>query len=495
MNTDGIKHRIGNLEVNAFSVASWATWLAIPSWNIVLDMGLCIAPMLEIDRLFLSDLREEHYQGLLMWLRKAQEIKGQDTHQIFIHKKNVKALRTLIEAIPDYENSNLNYEIIGLEDGKKVILDNKKTMTVFEISHDIPALGCMITEPRRQLKREYSQLNADEIKLSIKEGQDIFDVIDKPILAYISKAFPQIFNDHPELLNSEKLIIGCDSFDDVLEYGQNNSGDESELTNSHIRPLSIKLENFQGKNLVFFHVPSKFTHCDIHAFLLPRLPVSQRNKLSILPYRNNVSEGCKTPCSSIPDEPLKDAEREELSPLYWEIKEYPGYFGYRKSKIHGHFTDKYGTYQIAWAINGTLLDQRSALQLYEDAYYQFLKRNPELTDWLINTAADIYDTLPSNVISGINYEMQDPNKPNHYHDIAIRRCLLRLHKWFKGDHLVEIRGLRSEGYVLNPGIVPFHQPKLIHQPEWKANWIIPWSIESFWQSNKVIITPKDDSDL
>ena len=132
------------------------------------------------------------------------------------------------------------------------------------------------------------------------------------------------------------------------------------------------------------------------------------------------------------------------------------------------------------------------MQLYEDAYYQFLKRNHELTDWLLNTAADIYDTSPGNLVSGINYEIQDPNKPNHYHDIAIRRCILRLNKWFKGDHLVEIRGLRSEGYTLNPGIVPFHKPELIHQPEYKANWIIPKSIESFWQSNKVIITPKSD---
>ena len=490
---DGIKHRIRNLEVIAFSVASWATWLAIPSWNIILDIGLCIDPMLKISRLFLSVLQEEHYQGLLMWLRKVRNNKDQETPRIYIHRKNVKALKTLIEAMPDYENSNLNYEIIGLEDGEKVILDSKKTMTVFEISHDIPALGCVIAESRRQLKREYRHLNAEEIKKSIKEGQDIFDVIDKPLLAYISKATPQIFDDHPEILNSETLIIGCDSFDDVMEYDLNNSGEESELTNSHIRPLSIELENFQGKNLVFCHIPSKFTHCDIHAFLLPRLPVSQRHKLSILPYRSASFSEDKTQVSLIPDELLKDAEQEERCPLYWEIREYPGYFGYRKSKMHDHFAEKYGTYQIAWEVNDQLLNWRSAMQLYEDAYYQFLKRNPELTDWLVNTAADIYDTSPSNLGSGINYDIQDRNKPNHYHDIAIRRCLLRLNKWFKGDHLVEIRGLRSEGYVLNPAIVPFNQPELIHQPEWKANWIIPGSIESFWQSNKVIIIPKEDS--
>ncbi|MDP8210328.1 MAG: hypothetical protein P9M05_05920 [Candidatus Stygibacter australis] len=492
---DGIKHRIGNLEVNAFSVASWASWLAIPSWNIILDIGLCLAPMQNISRLYISNLNEEHYQGLSMWLRRVNKIEHLGIPQIYIHKKNVKALRTLIDAMAIIQNSSFHYEIIGLQDGDKVKLDSKKTLTVFEISHNIPALGCLIAESGRHLKKDCQHLNADDIKKSIKEGIDIFDIIEKPLLTYISNANPKIFDSHPELLNSETMITGCNSFDNFMEYDpivQNNCGKGSEPANSHIRPLAIKLANFQGKNLVFCHVPSKFTHCDIYAFLLPRLPISQRGKLSILPYRNNPAGEQKTHCPSIPNEPLQEIEPKLLSPSSWEIKEYPGYFGYRKSKLHDHFAEKYGTFQIAWEVNGQLLQWRSAMQLYEDAYYQFLKRNHELTDWLLNTAADIYDTSPGNVGSGINYEIQDPNKPNHYHDIAIRRSILRLNKWFKGDHLVEIRGLRSEGYTLNPGIVPFHKPELIHQPEYKANWIIPKSIESFWQSNKVIITPKSD---
>jgi hypothetical protein len=54
---------------------------------------------------------------------------------------------------------------------------------------------------------------------------------------------------------------------------------------------------------------------------------------------------------------------------------------------------------------------------------------------------------------------------------------------------VQIRGLDSEAYVLNPGLVPFHRPELICQPEWESDWCQPGSVESFWQSNKVVITP------
>ena len=67
----------------------------------------------------------------------------------------------------------------------------------------------------------------------------------------------------------------------------------------------------------------------------------------------------------------------------------------------------------------------------------------------------------------------------------MRRCLMRLGTWFRGDHLVEIRGRDSEGFRLNPGQIPFHLPEMIVQPE-QTGWWEPGSVESFWQANKVL---------
>ncbi|HOU94965.1 MAG TPA: hypothetical protein PLU22_28135, partial [Polyangiaceae bacterium] len=56
---------------------------------------------------------------------------------------------------------------------------------------------------------------------------------------------------------------------------------------------------------------------------------------------------------------------------------------------------------------------------------------------------------------------------------------------FQGTELVRIRGRGSAGYRLNPGVVPFHAPEAILKPE-LVGWWQPGSIESFWQSNKVL---------
>jgi hypothetical protein len=475
----GREFQIGKLKVNTFSVADWASWLVIPSWDIIIDIGQCIVPMLSISRLFISSLQEEHYQGIALYI--TYKALNQETPQIYIHARNAEVLKAIIKTLPNTRKLCLRYDITGLEDGDEVILDNRKVMKVFETTQNAYDLGCIIAEPKRQLKEDYRNLTSAEINKSIGEKKDIFDVKNKPLLAYIPRATPRLFDAHPEIFKSEVLITGCGKFDTI--------GKSSKSNESQILTVAKKLKKFQGKYLVFNQVQAKYTSCDVYAFLLPRIPVIQRHKLSIIPYRDKIAPKAACQISSRPEKLSFDAIQEFLPATEWQIVEYPGYFGYKKAKLMNDFLARYGEFQIAWEVNKHLLCRQSALQLYENAYFQYLNDNPELTDWLINTAADIYDTSPGNVKSGIDYSYQNDFTPNHYHDIAIRRCLVRMNKWFKGKHYLEIRRLSSEGYVLNPGIIPFHKPDLIHQPEWKSNWIIPGSIESFWQSNKVIVIP------
>lgn len=96
--------------------------------------------------------------------------------------------------------------------------------------------------------------------------------------------------------------------------------------------------------------------------------------------------------------------------------------------------------------------------------------------------------------SGLNYEIQEtPN--NHIHDIAIRRAVARLDKRFKGNHLVHVRWKDSEGFRINPGVVPFHKPQMIVSKKIKdygkkGNWWRPNTIEDFYQRNKVLQVKK-----
>lgn len=133
--------------------------------------------------------------------------------------------------------------------------------------------------------------------------------------------------------------------------------------------------------------------------------------------------------------------------------------------------------------------------MYEDGYYEFLKSDSDILDWLITEASDVYDTAQTNVQAGLSYDFQEtPN--NHLHDVAIRRALLRTGNWFAGDKLLEVRNPKKEGWKLSPCMVPFHLPELISKEPikdyrqktyfWWEKHGIPNSIETFYQRNKLL---------
>ena len=180
----------------------------------------------------------------------------------------------------------------------------------------------------------------------------------------------------------------------------------------------------------------------------------------------------------------------------WKTVERPGYFGKMRNELVANWNKKFGenNWKIVYQFGDLVVPRDVGIQIYEDAYYEYLKLNPDTLDWLINTASDVYDTAPTNVEAEFSYDIQEtPN--NHIHDVAIRSAVLRNGKWFKGDHLIQVRSHGTEGKILSPMFIPFHLPDLIsreeikdypNKGEWWRRIGIPDSVEEFYQQNKVL---------
>lgn len=178
--------------------------------------------------------------------------------------------------------------------------------------------------------------------------------------------------------------------------------------------------------------------------------------------------------------------------MIWQTIERPGQLGKKRDELFTLWNKEYGknNWRIAWEFGKLVLEKKEAIQIYEDAYYEFFKNNPEKLNHLITIASDIYDTDPENVNSYLDYEKQE-TPDNHIHDIAIRRSLIRLGTWFKGKELIRIRWKIIENRDYDPGKVPFHRQELIAKEEikdyngWGA-WWLPNTVEDWYQRNKVL---------
>lgn len=170
-----------------------------------------------------------------------------------------------------------------------------------------------------------------------------------------------------------------------------------------------------------------------------------------------------------------------------------GYVGKRRNKEWNKRDAEYGkgNWKIGWLVDDKLLDYLEVCALYEDAYFEYFKKRPELLEHLIGVASDVYDDNPSNIESGLDYSKKGDVR-THIQDVAIRRCVKRCGKKFRGKNLIQIRDRAGEhplSLALSPGQVPFHEPELLSNPDnlkkiTKDAWWLPYSVEDFYQRAK-----------
>ncbi len=173
----------------------------------------------------------------------------------------------------------------------------------------------------------------------------------------------------------------------------------------------------------------------------------------------------------------------------WVNVERPGYLGKNRDSRYAEWTGRYGIgkWRLAWKVDMEYVNFPRMCKYYEESYYRFLMEHEDILRELVDVASDVYDDAVSNVHSGFDYSIQETGR-THVQDIAIRNAVRRLGLRFMGNELLQIRdrkGSHALSMVLSPGRVPFYDKSIILRPELRG-WWQPGSVESFYQSNRVL---------
>ena len=201
----------------------------------------------------------------------------------------------------------------------------------------------------------------------------------------------------------------------------------------------------------------------------------------------------------------------------------PGFSGDSKARRRELLDGRFGAdgWRFGHYVRGAIVSPAVAIAEYEASYRHFLRAHPELVHYLVSECGNVYDWAPTNVFDD-EYE-QPHTAMNHYQDISVRRVVAELvddpdwpwvtdtdtelthlrdlgsgelhhlprARGFRGQGLLEIRGATSPGFVLNPAVVPVHDPSLLVTAPGATDWYrqegcAHLSVEAFWQMSKVV---------
>jgi len=485
---DGSPFRLGPFRANGFSVSSRATWITLPTFDLGLDLGWCVEAMRDISRVFISHLHQDHCAGLPIWLDWRQSaIEAHGPPRVYLPAPSAEPARRWLEAAAVAQHMpNLRFELVPMAEGDRVDLGGHFVLEAFETTHHVPTIGALIAQRLRHLKPAFQHLTSDEVSQLFERGVDIHDLELRPLVAYTSDTTPEVFERRPDLLRAQVLIVECSLVEGALVDGtrtRSTRGERPELHHCHIRPLSRALDAFEGEHLILCHTPPHLAHADMHAFFLPRLAPRLRSKLAVVPHRSPSEPELPRATPSARPGPVERLPTELLD-ARWRLvshvaEPHPPDAAWLAA---GHA--RWPGAQPVWAFQDKLLSQTGLLAMVDASYLRFLRDQPELVQWLVQHAADVYGDAPQDREAGLDYHHGKAGRAMRFADVAVRRALWSVDRWFEGQHLVPICGNRSDGFVLDPGVVPFIAPEAIlgEVPE-RARDTWHGSVGHFWWAN------------
>ena len=158
-----------------------------------------------------------------------------------------------------------------------------------------------------------------------------------------------------------------------------------------------------------------------------------------------------------------------------------GNLGKNRDKFLGKVGKQAGRGNWFWAFRckAKLYSWELGMQMYEDAYWNFLRNDISSIKELISKH-NVFVHDRHDIDSLFNYKHQTSHS-DHYSDIAIRRCLIRMGVWFQGSDIFDLKDTK-----FIDSNVSFHLPHLIEGDNKSA---LSWLNE-----NRYIVIAKETED-
>ena len=267
----------GRYTVRGISVGGVYTSLHVPQLDVAFDVGLAPRSFAAVRTLLLSHGHVDH-AGALPTLLGIRALHGHATPlRVVMPVEIVPEVRAALDAMTALQRWPLTIDAVGLAPGDEHALRPDLIVRAFRTFHPVPSLGYQLVRRIRKLKAEHRGMPGREIAARRAAGDELFDTIDQPEIAYATDTLVQVLDHSPALYASTVLIIECTFLDERKSLADARAG-----CHVHLDELIERAELFQNQHVVLMHVSQSYRPDEVAAILDRRLPAALRER--VIPF-------------------------------------------------------------------------------------------------------------------------------------------------------------------------------------------------------------------
>ncbi len=284
-----------------YSLAGEETVVALPELNVCFDVGRAPREIIPIDNLCISHGHMDHAAGVAYYFSQRGFI-GAGAGRLIIHKDQAPNIEKLLAIWADIEGHPAPAYIEPVIPDQDVKIRRDLLIRPFAVDHHACALGFSLIESRHKLKPEHHGKTGPQLVALKKQGIEIEDWIEVPLVAYCGDTAIDDFLDLPHVRDAEILLIECTFFDrDHLHRARQGR-------HIHVSDMREVLERVSSPNIVITHVTRRTDFRSAVRIMHDALAPSDRDRVSFLMQRPprrpkpNQSPTPTSPATTTPDE-------------------------------------------------------------------------------------------------------------------------------------------------------------------------------------------------
>ncbi len=206
------KKRVGRHLLLGYSVAGEETVIGLPELNVCFDAGRAPREIIPIDNLCISHGHMDHAAGIPYYLSQRGFI-GAGAGRIIIHRDLAVHIEELMAIWEKIERHPAPGYIESVLPGQDVEIRRGLLIRPFSVEHTATALGFAVIESRHKLKAEHVGKSGPQLVALKKQGVQIEDWIEVPLVAYCGDTAVGDFLELSHVGEAEVLLIECTFFE------------------------------------------------------------------------------------------------------------------------------------------------------------------------------------------------------------------------------------------------------------------------------------------
>ncbi|MCE5185228.1 MAG: hypothetical protein LLF76_03785 [Planctomycetaceae bacterium] len=270
--------KVGDLEISGYSVAGEETVIGMPQLDVCFDIGKAPNQLISINHVLLTHGHMDHAAGIAYYLSHRKFL-GLPAGTVLAPPNLLGHIQQILDAWGRLDGNSIPAKLIGVQPGDEYRLKPNLIVRVFATRHTRQAVGFSVIETRKKLKPEYFGLGAQEIVKLKRQGTQVENPVEVPIVSYLGDTSYVDFSQIEHVAKSRILIAECTFFED--EHVERADAGR----HMHIDEFAPLLDRMQNEVVIITHLTQRTGIGEIKKMLKAKLSEEAFKKIIILMER------------------------------------------------------------------------------------------------------------------------------------------------------------------------------------------------------------------